>query len=147
MERVEYPKSAHLCLLLGLGVSGCNPTPSQTQINTRLLSPDRKLEAVYAEDLSGGPATGVYQDVYVVNAGQFPRISDRVFGNECVRDVTLRWEGSKILKVSYSVSADIQENEGRDSPSWFPPWLSASSPANGVQVLFFRNQLPAGSGC
>lgn len=30
--------------------TGCNPTPDEAQIDARVLSPDGKLEAVYAED-------------------------------------------------------------------------------------------------
>lgn len=84
---------------------GCNPSPATTDIHERLRSPDGKIEAIYAEDLSGGPATGVSEDIYVVRAGQFPRLADRVFSNECVHNLKMDWTGNKRLAIRYSVGS------------------------------------------
>ena len=145
--RLDLTPFAGLMLASTLLLGGCNPDSKETQINARLRSPDGKLEAVYAEDLSGGPATGVSEDVYIVPPGRFPRLVDRVFSNECVHDLALRWTTKSDLNLSYSISADIHEDVRRPSLIWWAPWLWSPSPAAAVRLHLERMAAPAGSGC
>lgn len=136
-------------LLIGsLALCGCNPSPATTDIHNRLRSPDGKIEALYAEDLSGGPATGVSEDIYVVHAGQFPRLADRVFSNECVHNLNMHWTGNRRLAISYSVGSEIHEHQGRDDPqTWQYPWLWGESPSSTVLLSFSRIVLKGGNDC
>jgi hypothetical protein len=129
-------------------VTGCDPSPRETNIDTRVRSPDGGLEAVFAEDLSGGPATGTSMDVYIVAPGHFPRLVDRVFSNECVHDVQLRWLSPRALQVNYAVGADIHEDTSRATPSvWWAPWLWGKSQSSLVSLRLKRTIFPAGNGC
>ncbi len=134
-----------VCLVI---VGGCDPTHNTTQINARLPSPDHAIEAVYSEDFGGGPALGVSEDVYAVWPGRFPRLIDRLFTNECVHDVKLRWETARKLEISYSVGADIHEDTQRAAPSVRRmPWLWGSSPSPQVEVHLNRTLTPATGAC
>jgi hypothetical protein len=105
------------------------------------------IEAVYSEDLSGGPATGVSEDVYIVPRGQFPRLVDRVFSNECVDDVKLRWLSDRTLEISYSVPRNIHEDTSRATPDvWWAPWLWGKSPSGNVRIHLTRTLL-SWNGC
>ena len=140
-----------LCILLSaiaLSLAACNPSPRHTYIETRVRSPDGTRDAVFADDLSGGPATGTSQEVYITPPTKFPRLIDRVFSNECVHDVHLHWSDPRSLEVSYSVGEDIHEVASRATPSvWWAPWLWGSSPSPSVSLHLRRTILPAGNGC
>ena len=121
----------------------CDPDPNETLVHTRLTSPDHKLTAVYAEDISGGPATGVSEDVYVLDGDHPLRISDRVFTNECVENVGLAWEANGTLRISYDVGADIHEDTGYGGPSY--PWTRPDHPpVHGIKVHLVRRVHPGG---
>lgn len=130
-----------------LPLMACNPTLSETQINARVLSPDNMIEAVYSEELSEGAATGVSQDVYIVPRGRFPRLVDRVFTNECVHDVKLRWLDNRTIEISYSVPKNIHEDTSRAPPAvWWAPWLWGNSLSRNVRLRLTRTLLPL-DGC
>jgi hypothetical protein len=135
----HFPTIGCAALLL----AGCNPDPRETEINTRLKSPDGKLEAVYAEDISGGPATGVSEDVYIVEPNRFPRIVDRVLTQECIHDLRLTWESARTLRISYWAYANMQIEPERDQPDvrWIP-WLWGKSPEGQVQVRIDQQVVP-----
>ena len=149
IEQMECdPKPGTICWVATMAtLVGCNPNPRETQISARVLSPAKTMEAVSAEDLSGGPATGVSEDVYVVPPGNFPRLVDRVFSNECVRDIHIRWLDRRTLEISYSVPRGIHEDTSRAPPNnWWAPWLWGASPSRSVRVLLRRAVLPV-NGC
>lgn len=133
-----------LALAIVLGLAGCGPDPNETQINARVKSPDGNLVAIYAEDLSGGPATGVSEDVYVTLGARFPQTADRVFSNECVHQIALSWEGPRRLRISYDVASDIHENTGLGRP-WWAMWDQGL--VHGVQVHLVRHLTPATRAC
>jgi hypothetical protein len=132
-----------VCATLLLG--SCNPDPRETQINSRLRSPDQRREAIYAEDLSGGAATGVSEDIYIVEPARVPRIADRVFSRECVRDVQIAWEGPKILRISYTAAAGLHYAPKPDAPFIWAPWLWHNSAASAVQVRVVQSVVPGNS--
>jgi hypothetical protein len=131
--------------LLTASLCGCQPEPKETQINLKVRSPDGKLTAIYAEDLGGGPATGVYEEIYIVEGNRFPRLEDRVFSNECVYDIHLMWVSPTTLRVNYSVPQGIQDDTQREG-LFIWPWLRHPSPASHVRLQFVRHQL-ARTGC
>lgn len=131
--------------LLGACLGGCQPDPKETQINAKVRSPDGKLTAIYAEDLSGGPATGVSEDIYIIDGDRFPRIEDRVFSNECMHDIRLAWGTPSTLRIDYAVPRGTHEDTERAGRSLWP-WLWHASPAESVRVEFVRHQLGQG-GC
>ncbi|GAO38168.1 hypothetical protein SCH01S_09_00150 [Sphingomonas changbaiensis NBRC 104936] len=143
MLRRSIPALALVAVCLG----GCQPTPSETQINKRLRSPSGALTAIYAEDLGGGPATGVSEDVYIVDGDRFPRVADRVFSDECVHNLQLAWEGSASLRIDYDVSQDFHEDTDRHGPNGLPLWLWGRSPAQAINVHLVRHLTPPGNGC
>ena len=134
-------------LMLGVSLTACQPEPSTTDIHVKLRSPDGRLTAIYSEDLSGGPATGVSEDVYIVDGERFPRVADRVFSNECVHKLRIAWEGPSTIRIEYEVGRDIHEDISRDGPQRTLPWLWEDSPAKGVRVRLVRHLMPAGNGC
>ena len=130
---------ATLAIACSLLAAGCNPNHWDTQINARLPSPSGRMEALYSEDFGGGPATGVSEDVHILDTGRFPRLIDRVFTNECVHDVKLRWTDDRNLGIHYEVASDIHEDTQRATPSvWWAPWLWGSSPSGLVNVHLER---------
>ncbi len=133
--------------LLDRAPRGVQPHSIGNANQARLNSPSGKLQAVYAEDLSGGPATGVSEDVYIVEPGHFPRVADRVYSQECVHDLSVAWEASRTLRISYSVSAGMHVKAERERPAtWWAPWLWAPSPAGQVQVQLVQHVVP-GNDC
>ena len=134
-----------LVLLASASLGGCQPDPHETQINAKLKSPDGKLTAIYAEDLGGGPATGVSEDVYIVDGDRFPRLADRVFSNECVQNVRLAWGQASTLRIDYDAGRDVQVDVRRHNWSIFP-WLWGSSPASNIKVNLVRHITNSG-GC
>jgi len=129
---------------------GCAPDPKDTQIDTRVLSPDGRLEAIHANDLGGGAATGVVEEVFIVAAGAFPSVNERVLSEECIHDITLTWEGPRSLKVSYHIRADIPEDGQLHQPSLASLFSSAYwtyRHPHDVQVHLVRQVTPAGGGC
>lgn len=83
-------------------LSACNPDPIETRIVARSGSPDGTRDAVYAEDMGGGATVGPSQDVYVVTKGRFPRRQDRVFSQERVCNLRVRWLNNQTIQIGYS---------------------------------------------
>jgi hypothetical protein len=144
-----------ICLMLalltasGLGMGGCAPDPGETQINARVRSPDGKLEAIYADDLGGGAATGAIEEVFVVEPGASPSLGERVFSMECAHEIALAWSSPRTLTVSYATGADA-----KDGPGLRPSISSALSSAywiadhpHGVQVRFVHALTEPPKGC
>ena len=139
-----------LTLATALLLVGCSsdPDPKETQITARVLSPDGRLEAVNAEDLSGGPATGVSEDIYIVQPGRFPRAQDHVLSSECVSNITLQWKSARELDVGYYVASDRLDDFQKRMPDlWWAPWIPKAGPPPGVTVRLERTLWPAGGGC
>ena len=149
MERIFLFVTMPL-LAVSLVLSGCAPDPNDTQINARIKSPDGKLEAVYAEDIGGGPAVGVSEEVFVVEPGAFPRLNERIFSMECARNIGFTWETPRTLKVTYHIGSDISDNTELNKPSIFSVFSSGYwtyDKPHDVQVRFVRLLDPAGNGC
>jgi hypothetical protein len=104
------------------------------RIDQTLISPDGRLRAVSLEDLSGGPATGVSQDVYIERGStSFFRYRDRVFSEECIQNFAARWIGPRTLRVSYTVGYGGSNHDGVDRPPiWV--WSAAAREVNVVAV-------------
>ena len=134
-------------LLLTACLGGCQPDPSETQINTKLRSPSGALTAIYAQDLGGGPATGVSEDVYMVDGNHFPRGADRVFSSECIHNLRLAWDGPTSVRIEYDVAQDVHEDTGRPGPNGLPLWLWGSSPSKSTRVHLVRHITPPGDDC
>ena len=88
-------------LAMPCAISGCSPDPRDLQIMEETKSPDGALTAAYVLDTGGGAAVGTGQDVYVFRGNRPTRYSDRIFSDECVDDVRIRWLGLKELQISY----------------------------------------------
>ncbi len=124
-----------------MALGGCEPDPSETQINARIKSPDGRLEAVYADNLSGGAAVGATEEVFVVLRGRSPRLHDRVFSKECVHNLQMAWDKVGALHIGYDLSPDIRENPELSKPSILSVLSSAywTYPhPHGVSVYFSR---------
>ena len=143
-------------LVASLMLGGCvprQPRPSDTQIVTRIKSPDGTLEAIYAEDVGGGAAVGTTEEVFIVPPGAFPRLKERVFSEECARDIALRWQGSRALVVDYTSASDAREHTRPYGPSPLSliSLLSSGywtfSEPHGAQIRFIRRIAPANGGC
>jgi len=133
-----------------LALGGCGPNPRDTQILAKILSPDGKLEAIYAVDAGGGAAVGTTEEVFVVQPGAFPRLDERVFSEECAHDISLTWEAPRTLKVSYQMGSDIQDDAEEHKRSFLSVLSSGywTYPhPHGTQIQFARAVTPAGHGC
>jgi hypothetical protein len=77
--------------------------PFDFVVDQTLPSPDGAWRAIYVEDLSGGPMTGVGEDVYLVHGtAKTLYFKDRVFSAECIRNLEMRWIGPRTLQISYA---------------------------------------------
>jgi hypothetical protein len=121
-----------MAMLLSAG----DPDPAETQINARVPSPDGKLVAVHAEDLSGGPATGASEDVYALEGSGPLRYADRIFSSECIHDLKLEWEGPRRLRITYDILADLHGERGYAGPWWSPD----RRPPHGVSIHYVRHE-------
>jgi hypothetical protein len=133
-----------------LVLAGCSPDPRDTQIVSRIKSPDGRLEAIYADDIGGGAAVGTTEEVFVVEPGRtFPRLSERVFSAECARAVNVAWEGPRTLRIAYKMAPDLTGGPGVQ-PSLFSIFSSGywiDSHPHGVQLRFSRSPPPDGASC
>lgn len=101
-----------VCIISASLLSACNPDPTKTRIIARIESPDGTRDAVYAEDMSGGATVGPSDDVYVVAKGRFPRLQDRVFSQERVCNLTVRWLNDEAIQIEYSGrTAKLEESK------------------------------------
>lgn len=135
---------AALVVASALGLGGCNPDPKDTQIITRIKSPDGKLEAIYAADVRGGAAVGTTEEVFVVEPGAFPRLNERVFSEDCADNIVLRWETPRTLRISYDIGSGIRE-ERLAKPSILSVFSSGYwtyTHPHGAQVRFARLLTP-----
>lgn len=136
-------------IVLGGCVPG-SPKPWHTQVNARVRSPDGKWEAIYAEDIGGGAAVGVTEEVFVAQPGTFPHLEERVFSEECARNIVIKWENPRLVTVSYDISADIKEFPTPYTPSIssiFSSGYWTFGHPHGIEVHFDRRLTPAGGGC
>ena len=131
-----------------LVLGGCSPDPRDTQIVNRIKSPDGRLEAIYADDVGGGPAVGTTEEVFVVGSGEmFPNLNERVFSAECAHAIQLTWEGPRRLRISYQMASDIAGGPGL-KPSLFSIFSSGYwiyGHPHGVQLRFDRSPPPDGA--
>jgi len=145
-----------LAVATALMLDGCvpgQPSPSDTQIVTRVRSPGGSLEAVYAEDMGGGAAVGATEEVFVVPPGTFPHLRERIFAEECVHGIALKWQGPRAIEIDYTISSDAHEHSKPYEPSPFSPisllsggyWTSRDP--HGVRVRFVRRLTLADGGC
>jgi hypothetical protein len=148
--RSYFSRFAASIVAATLALGSCAPTQKNTQINTRIKSPDGMLEAIYAEDIGGGPAVGVTEEVFVVQRGAFPHLNERVFSEECVRNISLTWERPRTLRVSYDIGSDTREDSELAKPSLFSIFSSGYwtySHPHGTQVRLARRRTPPSDGC
>lgn len=143
LRETTYPRSGRLIVMVQstlLLPAGCDPNPAYTHIDATVSSPDGTLDAIFAIDTGGGAAVGTSFDVYVVERNHYPRRVDRVFRNECVRDVSVKWDGPRLLLISYSVGANNRHYIGRDKPfPWFISWFVTRSPADDIGLHFAKH--------
>ena len=52
--------------------------------------------------MSGGVTVGPSEEVYVVAKGGSPRLQDRVFSQERVCNLKVRWLNNKAIEIGYS---------------------------------------------
>lgn len=101
MKRLSQHTVA-ICVSGVVALTACNPDPDKTRIVTRIEAPDGTRDALYAEDMSGGATVGRSEDVYVVLKGRFPRRADRVFSQERVCNLKVRWLNNHAIEIAYS---------------------------------------------
>jgi len=102
-----------ICIAGAALVSGCDPEPKSTRIIERIPSPDGTRDAVYAEDMGGGATVGPSEQVYVVAKGRFPRFQDRIFSEERVCNLTVRWLNNQAILSGYSARTAKSEESTR----------------------------------
>jgi hypothetical protein len=96
-----------ICVVSAALLSGCGPDPRSTRIVARVGSPDETRDVVYAEDMSGGATVGPSEEVYVVVKGGLPRAQDRVFSQEHVCNLRVRWMNNETIEIAYSAKAPL----------------------------------------
>ncbi len=139
-------------IAMALTLGGCAraPDPRDTEVNLRVRSPDGKLDAIYAEDVGGGPAVGVTEEIFVAKPGVFPDMKGRVFSEECVHNIALTWETPRRLRISYDIGSDVREDPRLHKPSVFSVFSSAywtfGNP-HGTEIHFIRRLMPPQVGC
>ena len=116
--------AAYIGLVSTILLSACSPDREKTRIVARIGSPDGTRDAVYAEDMSGGATVGPSEDVYVVAKGRFPRLQDRVFGQERVCNLRVRWLNNDAIEIGYSArTARPQRTQGAGPVHVSVKWL------------------------
>jgi hypothetical protein len=143
-------RNAATFIVIIQALCGCEPDPTDTQINARVRSPDGNLEAIYAEDIGGGAAVGVTEEVFVVTPRAFPHLSERVFSEECAHNIAMTWEAPRTLRVSYDLSAGISEAPSLHKPSVFSIFASSYwtfDHPHEIQVHLTRHPTPPKGGC
>lgn len=96
------------CFAIMLGLSACSFDQNKPIID-RVVSPDRKREAIYAEDRSGGATVGSTQEVFVVERGAPLRIGNRVAALERACRLSIRWQGNNLIEISYFAAREKQD--------------------------------------
>lgn len=101
MKRL-FQHTVAISLFAAAALTACNPEPDKTRIVARIEAPDGTRDAVYVEDMSGGATVGPSEDVYVVPKGRFPRLADRVFSQEGICNLKVRWLNNQAIQIAYS---------------------------------------------
>jgi len=86
---------AFSCVVLLLGCS------ESYEEQARLLSPDRRVEAVWVQMGGGGATTGFAYHLHIVRAGDKPQRGMRLLVADKISNVKLSWRGPKRLEISY----------------------------------------------
>lgn len=84
-----------------LGLSGCGYNPKNERVIARATSPNGQLEAVHAEDRSGGATIATSEDLFVVEPGAPFDMSDRIATLEGVCHLKIKWLTNDVVEVSY----------------------------------------------
>jgi hypothetical protein len=67
----------------------------------RLVSPDKKVEAVLLRSKSAGATVSIYYQISIVPFGKKPTRSDTVFGAEKLEGESIEWVAPKVLEIKY----------------------------------------------
>lgn len=120
-----------ICVASVALLSSCDPDPRSTRIISRIASPDGTREAVCAEDVSGGATEGPSEEIYVVAKGTSPSLRDRVFSQERVCNLRVRWLNNVAIEIGYSARKVLASDLNvRDSIEVHTKWLGFDA-ANG----------------
>ena len=127
---VVYAVSLSLCT--GMLLGGCSPAANDFVVHRRLRSPDGKLDAIFAEYVGGGPAVGVDQQVYLVEAGSPIRMEDRIFSGDHISSLMITWHSPRTLQIAYDDSRSVAPGHrsalgGRPRPRARKAWQSNCS--------------------
>jgi hypothetical protein len=99
-------------------MGGCAKAPEDFTILTTTPAPAGDIRALLVEDRSGGPATGVSYDVYLIRNGERLRFHNRVFGKEEIENVRLRWTTPRRLLVTYFARPSADNDAGLVRPAF-----------------------------
>ena len=113
---------------IALLLCGCGPDPKYLHVVQATKSPDGGLTAAYVEDTQGGAAVGTGQDVYVFEGSSPTRYADRVFSDECVKDVRVSWLQPKVLQIAYGARL------GHRTLSASGPWWTFGHVPHGLTI-------------
>ena len=68
---------------------------------SRLVSPDRRVDAVWVRDSGGGATVGISYLLYIVPTGRAPERGMQQLVADHIDNVTLRWREPRRLEVAY----------------------------------------------
>lgn len=120
-----------ICIISAALLSACGPDPRSTRVVARIASPDGTREAVYSEDMSGGATVSPSEEIYVVAKDSAPRLQDRVFSQERVCNLRVRWLNDKAIEIGYSARRALADRSiGPDRLEVHTRWLGRD-PASG----------------
>lgn len=120
-----------ICVVSAAMLSTCGPDPTSTRIISRIASPDGTREAVYAEDVTGGATVGPSEEIYVVAKGASPRLRDRVFSQERVCKLRVRWLNNVAIEIGYLARRAVAPDPNvRGTLEVHTKWLGSDA-ANG----------------
>lgn len=110
--------------LSAAALSACDPDPTGLRIVSRVPSPDGMREAIYAEDMSGGATVGPSEDIYIVAKGRLPRLKNRVFSEERVCHLRVRWLSNHAIGIGYSArDAKVERTTKIEGLTVYSKWL------------------------
>lgn len=107
---------ASVCMASAALLSACGAHSESSRIVSRVASPDGARDAVYEEDIGGGATVAPSEEVYVVAKGGSPRLQDRVFSEEHLCHLKVRWLNNDAIEIGYSARkalADDSKTVGR----------------------------------
>lgn len=128
---IDRARAAFALLLIGMSLSACAPDPHSTRIITRVASPNGQLEAIYAEDLSGGATVGPSEDVYVVAKGGSPTYRARLFSAERTCNLKVSWRSGEVVEIGYYARRPLPDDARSEGPVRVAKKWLGSDPANG----------------